>query len=324
MQSLSLKVSYAPFVRSADTIEKVMYNVAIALAPATLLSVYFFGWRALVVHVVAIASCIFFEWVSDLIRKKQTQCLDGSAFVTGLLLGLNVPSSLPIWMVIIGSFVAIVISKQLFGGIGFNIFNPALVARVFLLISFPVEMTNWPIPFSVDMQTAASPLGVLKTDGLEAIAQIDTWRATYGEITGSLGETSVIALLLGAVWLLFKRYITLTIPLSFILSTFAFTGIFYLIDPTTYASPVFHLITGGLILGAFFMATDMVTSPLSFRGQLIFGLGCGLLTAVIRLWGGYPEGVSFAILIMNAFVPLLDNWDMNAERKVKKDQEAKN
>jgi electron transport complex protein RnfD len=324
MQSLSLKVSYAPFVRSADTIEKVMYNVAIALAPATLLSIYYFGWRALLVHVIAIVSCIFFEWASDWVRKKETTCLDGSAFVTGLLVGLNVPAGLPIWMVIIGCFVAIVVSKQLFGGIGFNIFNPAMVARVFLLISFPAEMTSWPIPFSVDMETAASPLGILKTDGLQALAQMDLWKATTGEITGSLGETSVIALLIGAVWLLYKRYITLTIPLTFVLSTFAFTGIFYLIDPTTYASPVFHLLTGGLILGAFFMATDMVTSPLAFRGQLIFGLGCGLLTAVIRLWGGYPEGVSFAILIMNGFVPLLDSWDLSSERAVKKDEEAKN
>jgi len=323
MQSLSLKVSYAPFVRSSDTIEKVMYNVAIALAPAALLSIYFFGWRALIVQVAAIASSIFFEWASDFIRKKETSCLDGSAFVTGLLVALNVPSNLPIWMVILGSFVAIVVSKQLFGGIGFNIFNPALVARVFLLISFPAEMTSWPVPFALDMETAASPLGMLKTDGLQAIAGLDLFHATTGQIPGSLGETSVIALLIGVVWLLIKRYITLTIPLTFIASTFAFTGIFYLIDPTTYASPIFHLLTGGLILGAFFMATDMVTSPLAIRGQLIFGIGCGLLTAIIRLWGGYPEGVSFAILIMNAFVPLLDDWDMNKERIVKKDGEGK-
>jgi len=321
MQTVDLKVSHAPFVRSRDSIEKVMYNVAIALAPATLLSIYFFGWRALILTVLSIVSCIGFEWMTDKIRgREQTAALDGSAFVTGLLLALNVPSSLPYWMLIIGAFVAIVVSKHLFGGLGYNIFNPALVARVFLLISFPVAMTNWPVPFAVDMETAASPLGVLKTDGVEFIQNLNLWQMSFGEIGGSMGETSAIALLIGALWLLFKQYITLTIPLSFILTTFGFTGIFYLIDPSLYASPVFHLLTGGLLLGALFMATDMVTSPIALRGQLIFGIGCGLLTAVIRLWGGYPEGVSFAILIMNAFVPLIDSWDLSGNKKKAKEE----
>jgi len=321
MQTVDLKVSHAPFVRSRDSIEKVMYNVAIALAPATLLSIYFFGWRALILTVLSIVSCIGFEWMTDKIRgREQTAALDGSAFVTGLLLALNVPSSLPYWMLIIGAFVAIVVSKHLFGGLGYNIFNPALVARVFLLISFPVAMTNWPVPFAVDMESAASPLGVLKTDGVEFIQNLNLWQMSFGEIGGSMGETSAIALLIGALWLLFKQYITLTIPLSFILTTFGFTGIFYLIDPSLYASPVFHLLTGGLLLGALFMATDMVTSPIALRGQLIFGIGCGLLTAVIRLWGGYPEGVSFAILIMNAFVPLIDSWDLSGNKKKAKEE----
>ena len=317
MESVKLKVSYAPFVRSKDSIESVMYNVALALAPATIMSVYLFGMSALILTVAAIASCIGFEWLMDKVRKKPTSCLDGSALVTGLLIALNVPANLPLWMVVIGSFIAIAASKHVFGGLGYNVFNPALVARVFLLISFPAAMTSWPVPFSVDMQTAASPLGILKTDGIgAAMASVSLQNGFFGIMNGSLGETSTLALLAGAAWLLFKRYITLTIPLTMIGSVFIFTGIFYLIDPGTYASPVFHMVTGGLVLGAFFMATDMVTSPISMRGQIIFGLGCGLLTAVIRLWGGYPEGVSFAILIMNGFVPLLDRWDQS-DRKAK-------
>ncbi|ASQ90346.1 electron transporter RnfD [Prosthecochloris sp. GSB1] len=317
MESVKLKVSYAPFVRSKDSIESVMYNVALALAPATIMSVYLFGMSALVLTAVAIASCIGFEWMMDKARKKPASCLDGSAMVTGLLIALNVPANLPLWMVVIGSFIAIAASKHVFGGLGYNVFNPALVARVFLLISFPAAMTSWPLPFSVDMQTAASPLGILKTDGLEAaVASVSLRNGFFGVMNGSLGETSALALLAGAAWLLYKRYITLTIPLTLIGSVFLFTGLFYLVDPGTYASPVFHMVTGGLVLGAFFMATDMVTSPISMRGQIIFGLGCGLLTAVIRLWGGYPEGVSFAILIMNGFVPLLDRWDQS-DRKAK-------
>jgi electron transport complex protein RnfD len=176
-------------------------------------------------------------------------------------------------------------------------------------------MTSWPVPFSIDMQTAASPLGILKTDGVEAaMKSLDLMNGFYGTMNGSMGETSTLTLLAGAAWLFYKRYITVYIPFTMLGSVLLFSAIFHIIDPSAYAPPLFHLVTGGLILGAFFMATDMVTSPLSIRGQVIFGLGCGLLTAVIRLWGGYPEGVSFAILIMNGFVPLIDNWDLN-ERK---------
>ncbi len=327
MESVNLKVSNAPFVRSKDSIESVMYNVAFALAPATVMSVYLFGMRALVLTVVCIISCIAFEWLMDKARNKPNSCLDGSALVTGLLIALNVPANLPLWMAVTGSFIAIVATKHAFGGLGFNVFNPALVARVFLLISFPAAMTSWPIPapFSfdmmVDMETGASPLGILKTDGVQAaLASLSLMDGFYGTMTGSLGETSALALLAGAAWLWYKKYITMYIPLTIMGSVFLFTGLFHLIDPGTYASPAFHMVTGGLILGAFFMATDMVTSPLSIRGQLLFGLGCGLLTAVIRLWGGYPEGISFAILIMNSFVPLIDRWDLNdrkAENKKK-------
>ena len=318
MESVNLKVSNAPFVRSKDSIESVMYNVALALAPATVMSVYLFGMRALVLTVVCILSSIAFEWLMDKARKKPNSCLDGSALVTGLLIALNVPANLPLWMAVTGSFIAIVATKHAFGGLGYNVFNPALVARVFLLISFPAAMTSWPMPapFSfdvmVDMETGASPLGILKTDGVQAaLASLSLMDGFYGTMTGSLGETSALALLAGAAWLWYKKYITMYIPLTIMGSVFLFTGLFHLIDPGTYASPAFHMVTGGLILGAFFMATDMVTSPLSIRGQLLFGLGCGLLTAVIRLWGGYPEGISFAILIMNSFVPLIDRWDLN-------------
>ena len=327
MESVNLKVSNAPFVRSKDSIESVMYNVAFALAPATVMSVYLFGMRALVLTVVCILSSIAFEWLMDKARKKPNSCLDGSALVTGLLIALNVPANLPLWMAVTGSFIAIVATKHAFGGLGYNVFNPALVARVFLLISFPAAMTSWPMPapFSfdvmVDMETGASPLGILKTDGVQAaLASLSLMDGFYGTMTGSLGETSALALLAGAAWLWYKKYITMYIPLTIMGSVFLFTGLFHLIDPGTYASPAFHMVTGGLILGAFFMATDMVTSPLSIRGQLLFGLGCGLLTAVIRLWGGYPEGISFAILIMNSFVPLIDRWDLNdrkAENKKK-------
>ena len=327
MESVNLKVSNAPFVRSKDSIESVMYNVAFALAPATVMSVYLFGMRALVLTVVCILSSIAFEWLMDKARKKPNSCLDGSALVTGLLIALNVPANLPLWMAVTGSFIAIVATKHAFGGLGYNVFNPALVARVFLLISFPAAMTSWPMPapFSfdvmVDMETGASPLGILKTDGVQAaLASLSLMDGFYGTMTGSLGETSALALLAGAAWLWYKKYITMYIPLTIMGSVFFFTGLFHLIDPGTYASPAFHMVTGGLILGAFFMATDMVTSPLSIRGQLLFGLGCGLLTAVIRLWGGYPEGISFAILIMNSFVPLIDRWDLNdrkAENKKK-------
>ncbi|PIU19380.1 MAG: electron transporter RnfD [Elusimicrobia bacterium CG08_land_8_20_14_0_20_59_10] len=315
MENSKLLASYPPYVREEDSIEKIMYTVSAALLPAIGASVYYFGPRILALLLVCVFSSAGFEYLFNRVRKQEPTFLDGSAVLTGVLLALNLPSNLPLWMAALGAFVAIVIVKQLFGGLGFNIFNPALAARVFLLISFPVAMTSWPVPFAVDAQTAASPLGILKTEGLQALSSMSLWQAFSGGIGGSFGETSGLALLLGAAVLFWKRYITWIIPFSFIGMVFAFTGVFYLIDPSVYASPLFHMATGGLLLGAFFMATDMVTSPVSKRGQFVFGLGCGLLTAVIRLFGGYPEGVSFAILIMNAFVPLIDRWDSYSNSK---------
>ena len=309
-----LKVSSAPFLRTKHNIERIMYTVAATLIPVIGVSVYFFGIRALILTLVSVASCVFFEFIINKIRGQKLTCFDGSAVVTGILLALTVPATLPFWMIIIGAFVAIIITKQLFGGIGFNVFNPALAARVFLLVSFPAHMTSWPVPKAVDAVTGATPLGLLKTDGLQAVADITFWKASLGQIGGSMGETSAVVILIGAAVLFFFKYITLPIPVSFLATTFAFTGLFYLIDPSAYASPMFHMVTGGLMLGVFYMATDMVTSPLTVRSQVIFGIGCGLLTGIIRLFGGYPEGVAFAILIMNAFVPLLDKWDVNANR----------
>ena len=314
-QTRPLIVSYAPHIRTKDNITKIMYTVVVALVPSIISSVYYFGLQPLSIVLVAVISCMASEFIINKIRKKELTCLNGSAVVTGILLALNVPSGLSLWMVVLGSVVAIIITKELFGGIGFNIFNPALVGRVFLLISFPVAMTAWPVPNVVDMITAASPLGILKTEGVAAIADITFWKLFFGEIGGSMGETSALAILIGAALLSVRGYIFLKVPLIFIGTTFAFTGIFYLIDPTQYASPVFHLLSGGLMLGAFFMATDMVTSPMMVRGQIIFAFSCGLLTGIIRLFGGYPEGVSFAILIMNAFVPLLDRWDLYSMTK---------
>lgn len=312
---INLIVSYPPYTRSTDNIEKIMFTVVIALLPAIYASVHFFGMRALYLTLVCSAGCIGFEALINLMRKQKLTCFDGSAFITGILLAFNLPSGLPYWMAVAGSFFAIVITKQLFGGLGYNIFNPALAARVFLLISFPTAMTTWPVPASVDMVTAATPLGVLAMQGAETAGNINLWQAFIGNVGGCLGETSGLALTIGAMLLFARRCITLAIPVSFIASTFIFTGIFYLIDPAKYASPIFHTVTGGLLLGAFFMATDMVTSPLSRSNQIIFGIGCGLLTGVIRLFGGYPEGVSFAILIMNAFVPLLDRRDLNKRHR---------
>ena len=231
--------------------------------------------------------------------------------VTGLLLAFNVPANLPIWMMVVGAIVAIGIAKMPFGGLGHNPFNPALVARVFMLIAFPVAMTSWPLPQPIwgfaDAVTGPTPLGLLKEASSLDMSQMPTYtNLLVGQMGGSFGEVSAIALLIGAAFLLWKRIISWHIPVAFMLTVFVFSGIFWLIDPTQYANPFFHLLTGGLVLGACFMATDMVTSPTSHSGMLVFGCGCGLITIIIRLFGAYPEGVSFSILIMNALVPLIN------------------
>ncbi len=314
-----LQVSGSPHVHGTETVKKIMWSVVIALLPALAVSVFYFGLPVLILTLVSIATCLLTEYlIQRFMLKGNVSITDGSAVITGLLLAFNVPANLPIWILMIGAFVAIAIAKMPFGGLGKNPFNPALVGRVFLLISFPVQMTTWPTPTPIwnlgaDVITGPTPLGILK-EGVkngQAVGDLMTEMPSYvdllfGQMGGSFGEVSAIALLIGAMFLLIRKVITWEIPVSFLLTAFLFSGIFYLVDPSTYANPCFHLVTGGLMLGACFMATDMVTSPTSRWGMIVFGVGCGLLTIIIRLFGAYPEGVSFAILIMNAFVPLIN------------------
>lgn len=303
-------VSSSPHVHSGDSIQKNMLYVVIALLPAYLVALYYFGVGALAVSVIAIASCIGFEaFIQRFVLKTKVSISDGSAALTGLLLAMNLPSNLPWWMVIIGSMAAIGLGKMCYGGLGNNLFNPALVGRVFLLISFPAAMTVWPVPepFSMaymDAQTAATPLSLMKFD--QMLPPILS--TIVGNEGGSMGEVSAIALLLGGCFLLWKKVITWHIPVSILATVAVFTGIMHLVDPIAYENPLWHLCSGGLLLGAIFMATDYVTSPMTTRGQLIYGVGIGLITVIIRLWGSYPEGVSFAILLMNATTPLIDKY----------------
>jgi len=298
----------SPQGREGDSTRKIMYTVIITLLPALTVSVWMFGWDAVRVLVLTSAFTVAIEALIARFVSYKIDFMDGSALLTGLLLAMNVPANAPWWMLFIGALVAVVIGKQVFGGLGQNIFNPALVARVFLLISFPVEMTSWPLPGVVDGTTGATPLGILKTEGLGALAETHWADLALGQTGGSLGEVSALALVLGAAVLFYKRYITWEKPFTFIGTVFVFAAIFYRIDPAIYADPFFHIFTGGVFLGALYMATDMVTTPLTFKGKLLFGFGCGFFTMLIRLFGSFPEGVSFAILLMNAVVPLLDKY----------------
>jgi len=298
-----------------------MFGVAIALIPAFLTSVFYFGYGAIIVTAVSVASCLLFEYlIQKFILKKTISITDGSALVTGLLLAFNVPSNLPVFIIIIGSFIAIAVAKMTFGGLGNNPFNPALVGRVFMLISFPVQMTSWPVPGGIktgytDAVTGATPLAIIK-EGIkngeplsQLVSQIPTPSQMFlGDMGGSLGEVAAVALIIGFIYMLVKKIITWHIPVSVVGSIAVFTAILWLINPEQYASPMFHILAGGVLLGAIFMATDYVTSPMSVRAQIIYGCGIGILTVIIRVWGSYPEGVSFAILIMNAFVPLMNTY----------------
>ena len=313
-----LNVSGSPHVHSDENTKKIMWRVNLALVPTLIVAIAFFGLNALLISLISVASCVLFQWLIEkfIMKVKPTVC-DGSAVVTGLLLAFNVPATREmIWLVIIAALVAIAIGKMSFGGLGKNPFNPALVGRVFMLISFPVQMTTWPKPgenlFSMvsvpttDATTGATPLGLIKENGVQAAGQV--WDYFVGNIGGSLGEVSALAILIGAIYLLCRRIISWHIPVSFIGTAFVFSGILWLCDKTAFVDPLTTILTGGIMLGACFMATDMVTSPMTKTGQLIFGVGCGLLTIIIRNWGNYPEGVSFAILLMNSVTPLLNRW----------------
>lgn len=314
-------ISASPHVHSDRTSKRLMYDVLIALIPAFLVSIYVFGLSALILTSVAVISCIIFEYlIQKYLLKTAVTVGDGSALITGILLAFNLPSSLPLWMVIIGSFVAIGIGKMSFGGLGYNIFNPALVGRVFLFISFPAQMSFWPTPVEnnmtlVDAVAGETTLGIIK-EGLmygetmsSITQQIPTVTELFLGITGgSAGEMSALALILGGLYLLIRKVITWHIPVTILVTMAAFTGVFWFLDPEQYASPLIHILSGGAILGAFYMATDLVTSPMTKKGMVIFALGIGVITVVIRLFGSYPEGISFAILIMNAFVPLINSY----------------
>lgn len=296
-----------------------MYGVCVALIPTLLASLIFFGLGAAIVLATSVLSCVFFEWAISrfLLHKEQLTITDGSAVLTGLLLGFNLPSNLPVWIIIIGALVAIGVGKMTFGGLGCNPFNPALVGRVFLLISFPVQMTTWPLPGQLtsylDAQTGATPLAVMK----EAVKTGDTsvleklpnaFDMLLGQMGGSLGEVSALAILIGLVYMLMRKIITWHIPVSILLTVLVLSGLLHLYN-SAYADPVNTLLSGGLLLGACFMATDYVTSPMTPRGQIIYGIGIGAITVIIRTFGAYPEGMSFAILIMNAFTPLINTYN---------------
>jgi electron transport complex protein RnfD len=298
---MKLSVSSAPHLRTSDSVRKIMLDVIIALLPASVASIFIFGLRALVLILVCVIGSVLTElFIMKLLRGKKEFKPDGSATVTGLLLALNLSVAVSWWQALIGVIVAIGIAKHVFGGLGRNFWNPALIGRVFMLISFPVAMTTWYSPF--DLQTTATPLAIIK-EGSGTLPPVKDM--FLGTISGSLGETSALLLILGFIYLVLRGRIKLTVPITYIGTVAAISGIFYLIDPA-FGIPIYHILGGGLMLGALFMATDMVTSPMTIKGQFIFGLGCGVITMIIRYFGGYPEGVSYSIIIMNSFVPLID------------------
>ena len=317
-----LIVSPAPHVHGSESTRKIMLDVIIALAPSMLVAVYFFGLSAIMLLAVSVAACVGLEYlIQKYMFKKQPTVSDLSAVVTGVLIALNLPPTAPWWIAVIGAVMAIGVIKMTFGGLGHNIFNPAIVARVFLLISFPVIMTDWTIPTSwfrpgVDAVTGATPLALIN-EGLaqgqtveQILAQHDLsyGQMLFARVGGSAGEASALALIIGFIYLLVRRVIRPHIPVTIILTVAVMTGIFWLIDPTRYTDPLFNILTGGLLLGSIFMATDYVTSPMATKGMVIYGIGIGVITVLIRYFGAYPEGVSFAILIMNSIVPLLNKY----------------
>lgn len=317
-----LIVSLSPHAHGTDSVEKNMYGVIIALIPALLVSFAYFGLGSVVVCLCSVAACMFFEWaITKYMLKAQPSLTDGSAILTGLLLGMNLPSNFPIWMIILGALFAIGVGKMSFGGLGQNPFNPALVGRCFLLVSFPAAMTSWPVTGQLgaytDATTGATPLSLMKTaiktgdssvlDQLPNSLEMLLGNVSNGLGAGTVGEVCALALIIGLLFMLWRKIITWHIPVSIIATVFVFSGLLHLVSPV-YANPVQVILSGGLMLGAIFMATDYVTSPMTHQGQLIYGVAIGVLTVVIRNWGSYPEGMSFAILIMNAFTPLINTY----------------
>ncbi len=288
-----LLVESSPHIKDEDSVKKIMWTVNLALVPAVVFAIFHFGFRTIGIVSVSILGAVLTEYIFLYFREQENSLLDGSAVLTGLLLALTLPPGFPLWGVFLGSFVAIALGKQVFGGLGHNPFNPALVGRAFLLAAYPVLMTTW----EIEGMTSATPLNLMKMEGIAT----DYWQLFMGNIGGSLGETSSAALLLGAAILIYKGYLNWRIPCGMIGTVLLTTAVFG-------SDPLFHLFSGSLILGAFFMATDMVTSPVTKKGRWIFGTGAGLIVVIIRLWGGYPEGVMYGILLMNTTVPLLDRY----------------
>ena len=310
-----LIVSPSPHLHTKTSTKSLMRDVVIALLPAVAVSVLFYGWAELLVLGVSVASCVLLEYlITKYLLKTSCTIGDWSAVITGVLLALNLPATTPWWVVFIGAVVAIGVAKMTFGGLGQNLFNPALVGRVFLLISFPTYMTDWTKPAGfisnslVDAYSGATPLGLAKGFGPQATEAMDYLNMLFLNIGGSAGELSAIALLVGFAYLLLRKVIKPYITLSIIGTVAVFSGIFWAINPAEYTDPLFNILTGGLLLGSIFMATDYVTSPMSTWGGVVFGVGIGVITMLIRYFGAYPEGVSFAILIMNSVVPLLNKW----------------
>ena len=316
-----LIVSLSPHAHGTDTVERNMYGVIIALIPALLVSFYFFGLGSVIVTVTSVATCVFFEWAISkyILKQERLTILDGSAALTGLLLAFNLPSNLPIWIILIGALFAIGVAKMTFGGLGNNLFNPALVGRCALLVAFPAQMTTWPKVGQwdkyLDAETGATPLSIMKEAVKSGDASVlnqlpdslSLFIGSHPDGAGAMGEICALALLIGLAYMLWKKIITWHIPVSIIATVFVIAGLLHLSNPA-YADPISVILSGGLMLGAIFMATDYVTSPMIPKGQIIYGIAIGFLTIIIRNWGAYPEGMSFAILIMNAFTPLINNY----------------
>jgi len=318
-----ITISTAPFLKDPDTTPKIMMQVVYTLIPVLAVSFYYFGLSAILVSLTAVISCVLTEWLFNPPEARTSSLKDGSAVITGLLLALTLPPGFPLWMVFVGGFVAIGMGKSMWGGLGQNLFNPALLGRAFLQAAFPTAITTWSapgggywslrgtnaaIPFfqgeTVDAVTTATPLAQMKFENTGT----DTLDLLVGNIGGSLGETSGVLLLLIMVYLLYKKLINWRIPASILLTVSILAGIFYLIDPAQYPTPLFTLLSGGLLLGTVYMATDLVTSPVSPKGVWVYGIGIGVLVILIRYWGGLPEGVMYAILLMNAATPLINRY----------------
>lgn len=352
-----LTVEGAPHLKSKASTSRIMIAVSLALVPALVGAVIFQGWRSLMLVLIAVVSCMAFEAAIQLLTKRKLTIADGSAALTGVLLAFNLPYNVPWWLPVVGSFAAIAIAKQAFGGLGYNLFNPALVGRAILLASWPVHMTSdWsPLPrlanlsgTSIDALSSATPLAVMKhssavlanpaahdpgavSQATQAVEQLTgpagTAKLALGQVGGCIGETSALLLLVGALLLIMINVVDWRIPLSYLATIFVFTAVFGGVttpDGAFHFTGLFHLLAGGAMLGALFMATDMVTTPVTKKGRIIFGVGAGLLAAIIRLWGGYPEGVSYSILLMNAATPLIDRYTVPRFFGQRRSKEAAN